>query len=301
MIFLMLRLCPTGSHHVDITVVLPFIRTVNNQQERNSPTPSDETRGPIHITGMCRIQWDLRANIDQLELDTEQTIDTQAPLVLSGMYEYRNLLHVYRTDACPDQKILLQDLLAIHMVRNTEENIIISYHHNSEFQKTTAKRLQSLVQRTGDSVYWQKIYEKSKDPTFVFLAILWYALYAWDEALEVLYAHLSEQLVRERFLDVYSCLDGSRRNPSTLARRHTSSTRENCTSCKHIFCTINNFSATSLNRSSSCEILPTRLWTASRSLMLIERTRSSYWTRNPTPCCVKSIGWRNRGKYNQIV
>ena len=91
---------------------------------------------------------------------------------------------------------MLQDLLAIHMVRNKETNTIISYHHNSDLQKTTAKRLRSLVQRTGDSVYWSKLYDKSKDPTFVFLAILWYALYAWDEALEVLYAHLSEELVR---------------------------------------------------------------------------------------------------------
>ncbi|KAF8553819.1 hypothetical protein OG21DRAFT_1522884 [Imleria badia] len=149
-----------GDH---ITVVLPFIRTVNNEQERFSPTPSNETRyppekGPAPIT------------------DTKQTINTQAPLVLS------------------DKKILLQDLLAIHMVRSTTENIIISYHHQSNLQKTTARRLQSLVQRTGDSVYWQKLYGRSKDPTFVFLAILWYALYAWDEALEVLYAHLSEQL-----------------------------------------------------------------------------------------------------------
>jgi hypothetical protein len=43
----------------------------------------------------------------------------------------------------------------------------------------------------GESVYWQKIFEQSKDPTFVFLAILWYALYAWDESLEHLYAHMN--------------------------------------------------------------------------------------------------------------
>lgn len=35
----------------------------------------------------------------------------------------------------------------------------------------------------------QIIVRKTKDPTFVFLAVLWSALYAWDEALEVLYAH----------------------------------------------------------------------------------------------------------------
>jgi Mg2+ and Co2+ transporter CorA len=154
---------PQDKERDHITVVLPFIRTVNNEAERNSPMPSNETRyppekGPAPLT------------------DKKQTIDTQAPLVLS------------------ENTVLLQDLLAIHMVRSREENIIISYHHHSKLQKTTAKRLQSLVQRTGDSVYWQKIYEKSKDATFVFLAILWYALYAWDEALEVLYAHLSERL-----------------------------------------------------------------------------------------------------------
>ncbi|KAG9311749.1 hypothetical protein JVU11DRAFT_7992 [Chiua virens] len=157
-------------HHAQgdhITVVLPFIRTVNNRQEANSPTPSSDTQ--------YTEKGDSGDSIQAIT-DEKQIIDTQAPLILS------------------DKKILLQDLLAIHMVRNTGTNIIISYHHRSDFQKTTAKRLRSLVQRTGDSVYWSKLYDKSKDPTLVFLAILWYALYAWDEALEVLYAHLSETL-----------------------------------------------------------------------------------------------------------
>ncbi|KAI6158564.1 hypothetical protein EDD17DRAFT_1779460 [Pisolithus thermaeus] len=88
-------------------------------------------------------------------------------------------------------EILLQDLLAIHMVRGKKSSTIISYHPISHLQKTSAKRLQSLVQRTGDSVYWSKLFDKSKDPTFVFLAILWYALYAWDESFEVLYRHIN--------------------------------------------------------------------------------------------------------------
>ncbi|KAI9572275.1 cora-like Mg2+ transporter protein-domain-containing protein [Boletus coccyginus] len=146
-----------------ITIVLPFIRKVSNQQEWVNPTPFNETRYP---------QEERLASLT----DTKQTIDTQAPLVLS------------------DQTILLHDLLAIHMVRSTGDNTIISYHHHSELQRTTARRLQSLVQRTGDSVYWSKIFHRSKDPTFVFLTILWYALYAWDEALEVLHAHLTQKL-----------------------------------------------------------------------------------------------------------
>lgn len=90
-----------------------------------------------------------------------------------------------------DNRILLQDLLAIHMYRTTTTSTIISYHPTSELQRTSARRFQSLAQRTGDSVYWSKIFGKSKDPTFLFLAILWYALYAWDEAFEVLYKYIN--------------------------------------------------------------------------------------------------------------
>lgn len=90
-----------------------------------------------------------------------------------------------------DNIILLQDLLAIHMYRTSATSTIISYHPSSELQRTSARRLQSLVQRTGDSVYWSKIFERSKDPTFLFLAMLWYALYAWDEAFEVLYRYIN--------------------------------------------------------------------------------------------------------------
>lgn len=169
-----------------------------------------------------------------------------------------------RTDDCPAEKILLQDLLAIHMVRSMEDNVIISYHHNSDFQKTTAKRLRSLVQRTGDSVYWSKLYGRSKDPTFVFLASLWYALYAWDEALEVLYAYLSERLVRRSSLDIYLCSDDSCRKGSCrklATSRHVCCIRESCTSCRLTCSTINNFSATFVNRSNSCKIRPTQPWT----------------------------------------
>ncbi|KAI5996503.1 hypothetical protein F5J12DRAFT_785455 [Pisolithus orientalis] len=100
-------------------------------------------------------------------------INTQAPLELT-------------------HEILLQDLLAIHMVRKRDSSTIISYHPISNLKKTSAKRLQSLVQRTGDSVYWSKLFAKSRDPTFVFLAILWYALYAWDETFDALYRHINK-------------------------------------------------------------------------------------------------------------
>ena len=97
--------------------------------------------------------------------------------------------------SCIAGHLLLQDLLAIHMVRERSTSTIISYHAISDVKTTSAQHLRSLVQRTGDSVYWSKIFKKSKDPTFLFIAILWYAVYAWDEAFEALYGHITE-LVR---------------------------------------------------------------------------------------------------------
>lgn len=43
---------------------------------------------------------------------------------------------------------------------------------------------------TGQSVYWQSIFQNSPDPTFVLLTYLWHAMYGWDEALEDLYVHI---------------------------------------------------------------------------------------------------------------
>jgi hypothetical protein len=41
-------------------------------------------------------------------------------------------------------------------------------------------------------VYWQKIFQDSPDPTFLLLTFVWHAMYAWDEALEDLYAHIGQ-------------------------------------------------------------------------------------------------------------
>ncbi|KAI6131035.1 hypothetical protein EDD16DRAFT_1700414 [Pisolithus croceorrhizus] len=142
-----------GDH---ITVTLPFICTMRKPGTR-----------PASVSSIGSVKSLQKTTHEVLE------INTQAPLELTS-------------------EILLQDLLAIHMVRRKESSIIISYHPISHLQKTSAKRLQSLVQRTGDSVYWSKLFDRSKDPTFVFLAILWYALYAWDESFEVLYRHINK-------------------------------------------------------------------------------------------------------------
>jgi len=146
-----------------ITVVLPFIRTLKIQRPISRTRPQTFTSTESESRGV--VEGPLPYT------EAKQPIDTQAPLSL------------------PDNKFLHQDLLSLHMVRNTTTSTIISYHPS--LRGTSAKHMQSLVSRTGDSVYWSKIFKRSKDPTFLFLATLWYALYAWDEAFEILFRYIT--------------------------------------------------------------------------------------------------------------
>jgi hypothetical protein len=76
------------------------------------------------------------------------------------------------------------------MVRARDSSTIISLHPNKEQRATSAQTLHARVHAAGRSVYWGHIFAGSSDPTFVLLSLLWYALYAWDEAQEHLYAHI---------------------------------------------------------------------------------------------------------------
>ncbi|KAF8178471.1 hypothetical protein BJ912DRAFT_908008 [Pholiota molesta] len=100
-------------------------------------------------------------------------IDTRAPLTLRS-----------------NNVVLLADQLAVHMVRARDSSTIISLHPNKEQRATSAQTLHARVHAAGRSVYWGHIFAGASDPTFVLLSLLWYALYAWDEAQEHLYAHI---------------------------------------------------------------------------------------------------------------
>ncbi|KAG2347126.1 hypothetical protein BDR05DRAFT_987733, partial [Suillus weaverae] len=108
--------------------------------------------------------------------EKKNTIDVMAPLHLHG------------------EHVLLIDLLAVHMIREKNCSTIITYHPALR-DRTTAEHLHQVMERAGGSVYWNKIFVASEDPTFFFLAILWYALYAWDESFEVLYNRIMDMEV----------------------------------------------------------------------------------------------------------
>ncbi|KAG1752038.1 hypothetical protein EDB19DRAFT_1628169, partial [Suillus lakei] len=149
-----------GDH---ITVILPFIRTT---EKKNKTHPNS--------SGIS---------------SSFNTIDVMAPLRLHGN-SYLLLPRFCLSPVIGDH-VLLIDLLAVHMVREKNSSTIITYHPALR-GRTTAERMHQVMERAGGSVYWNKIFEASKDPTFFFLAILWYALYAWDEAFEVLYKRIKD-------------------------------------------------------------------------------------------------------------
>ncbi|KAJ6460942.1 hypothetical protein C8R45DRAFT_794377, partial [Mycena sanguinolenta] len=143
-----------GDH---ITLTLTFIRCMQNPTTMpSSPTSSYSPTLPTLNSA-------------------EQVIDTHAPLRLSST-----------------NQILLPDILAIHMVRSPGLSTIISYHPPRTHRTTTAHTLRTRLLAAGQSVYWKHIFSStiSSNPTFVLLALLWYPLYAFDEALDALYSHI---------------------------------------------------------------------------------------------------------------
>ncbi|KAF5325049.1 hypothetical protein D9619_009601 [Psilocybe cf. subviscida] len=120
-----------------------------------------------------------------------QMIDPHAPLVLHSSKLLINGFILSDTHSTfPDDRLLVLDLLAVHLIRNVNGSTLISFHPTLNIPTTTAAFLHERIRFAGQSVYWQNIFQKSPDPTFVLLTFIWHAMYAWDEALENLYSHI---------------------------------------------------------------------------------------------------------------
>lgn len=149
-----------GDH---ITITIPFIRSWKLESRR---------KRPIHtwITPSARINL------------ITQEIDTLKPLNLQK----------FGSDG--PNKVLVRDLLSVHLIRNDTRSIIISYHGGKSGDQlyTNAAYLHGRIRYAGKSVYWQKMLKVNKDPTLVLLVFVWHAIYAWDEALGDLYVHICE-------------------------------------------------------------------------------------------------------------
>ena len=81
-----------------------------------------------------------------------QAIDTDAPLILySSIYlSHFNLVFLLLTSKkCLDQRLLVLDLLSVHLVRNINGSTIISYHPTMNIPATTAKFLHERIRFAG--------------------------------------------------------------------------------------------------------------------------------------------------------
>lgn len=150
-----------GDH---ITITLTFVKAVENTDDSSSisSTESMHTMSDPANSFLCMFPAHPESIVltDRL---VENVIDTQAPLYLKSTTQ---------------DKSLVMDLLCIHLIRNVNGNTIVSFHPDKK-RSTSAAYLQQRIRFAGRSVYWQNIFKRHQDPTFVLLTFLWHCLYAW--------------------------------------------------------------------------------------------------------------------------
>lgn len=83
-------------------------------------------------------------------------IDTQAPLVLqSSKHRYAERMIAVITDdltrSLSDERVLLLDLLSVHLIRKKHGSVIVSYHPESDIPTTKAPYLHERIRFAGES------------------------------------------------------------------------------------------------------------------------------------------------------
>jgi hypothetical protein len=81
-------------------------------------------------------------------------------------------------------------MLAVLMIRAPQHNTLITLHPDSA--RHSAQTMQQRLIDAGTGIYWGNLMGRSDDPIFMFLIVLWTAVYSWDEAMEVLYGHVTD-------------------------------------------------------------------------------------------------------------
>jgi len=151
-----------GAEGDHITISLPFIRAIEITHAIENMNQVEPTEINVHGDLVLRPRW-------------------RNPIV--------NTAGTNSKTTTPSK--LVTDLLAIHMIRAPKNSTLITYHDPRDTERvTSAKTLHDRVYYAGASVYWNNLYAQATDPTFVLVATMWYPLYAWDRALEVLYDHI---------------------------------------------------------------------------------------------------------------
>ncbi|KAF5350704.1 hypothetical protein D9756_008754 [Leucocoprinus leucothites] len=157
-----------------ITITLTFLRSVSYQEMPDHKAATRPYSGRANFSRES-ISSTENANVSDESTLFEESIDTKAPLKLRYSERY-----------------LCLDLLSVHVIRNINGNTIISYHPDMDLPTTGAKKLHDRIRFAGQSVYWQKMFQQSRDPTLLLVVFLWHTIYSWDQALEHLYNHICQ-------------------------------------------------------------------------------------------------------------
>ncbi|KAF6751710.1 hypothetical protein DFP72DRAFT_1172115 [Ephemerocybe angulata] len=116
--------------------------------------------------------------------------DAPSPEALQATLANRMIDTMAPLNLVSNARMLALDLLSVHVIRQPAGSVVISFHPNQGLPTTTAPFLHERIRFAGQSVYWQKIFQRSADPTFVLLIYIWHAMYSWDQAMENLYSHI---------------------------------------------------------------------------------------------------------------
>ena len=102
---------------------------------------------------------------------------------------------------------ILRQIMTFRQPRPHIYNSVSDSQASVHLQVPFLTSLKKCFPLLGQSVYWQNIFQKSPDPTFVLLTFIWHTVYAWDEALEDLYNHICT-IVGHTILYLYSAYVG---------------------------------------------------------------------------------------------
>ena len=119
---------------VDITISLTFLHCMSNHDAIQ--LAANRSVDSVH---------------DASTLLGSQTIDTHAPLILYSSLSLILTLYFTFWHQFVDQRLLVLDLLSVHLVRNINGSTIISYHPTLNIPATTAKFLHERISFAGTS------------------------------------------------------------------------------------------------------------------------------------------------------
>ncbi|KAH8829102.1 hypothetical protein DL96DRAFT_1596644 [Flagelloscypha sp. PMI_526] len=98
---------------------------------------------------------------------------------------------VLQSDNSGQNERLVLDVLCVHLIRDVNGSTLIFFNPQKD-GITSGQYMEQRIRFAGRSVYWQNIFRKSPEPSFVLLTFLWHCLYAWDESLEALYRYICD-------------------------------------------------------------------------------------------------------------